>query len=522
MSPRAAPDGVARAGWFTPPRLLALFCAMSTLIYLDRGVISSAAVSGTPGTPELAGSGLQGDFRVGYYAYGLLQAAFMFGLLLGCPVFSALAKTANPFRLIAVGLGAWTVAVLGCAAAPNYASLFVSRALVGVGEASFVSLAAPFIDDYAPKERKTSWLAAFYMCVPVGVAAGFAFGGAVGGTLGWRWAFAFEAAAMAPVVAVCLASPPIPMRGVDGGADTGAVDRSGGADVMGADHRGADETGVPVDENENPHHPDSPTPNDPRRLVREFARDATALLRRPTFALVVLGYVFYTAVIGVYAVWGPKAGYAVFADSLHSPARSDVVFGGVTVAAGATGTILGGAAVDFAGASVAGAARACAVATLLAFALLECAFAAASFPAFVALFTAGETLAFVAQAPVNAIVLWSVPAGARPLACSLTTVFIHLLGDVPTPPLFGAALQSAARARGGDGAAPAPEDWRRILAGFTVAMLAAAATFAATAAAAAAEATAGESRDEGNRRAREEAEASRPLLREEGEGGEDV
>ena len=515
-----APDGVARAGWFTPPRLLALFCAMSTLIYLDRGVISSAAVSGTPGTPELAGSGLQGDFRVGYYAYGLLQAAFMFGLLLGCPVFSALAKTANPFRLIAVGLGAWTVAVLGCAAAPNYASLFASRALVGVGEASFVSLAAPFIDDYAPKERKTSWLAAFYMCVPVGVAAGFAFGGAVGGTLGWRWAFAFEAAAMAPVVAVCLASPPIPMRGVDGSADAGGgADRGGAVDRGDADGRGVD-TGVPVDE--NPHHPDSLTPNDPRRLVREFARDAAALLRRPTFALVVLGYVFYTAVIGVYAVWGPKAGYAVFADSLHSPARSDVVFGGVTVAAGATGTILGGAAVDFVGASVAGAARACAVATLLAFALLECAFAAASFPAFVALFTAGETLAFVAQAPVNAIVLWSVPAGARPLACSLTTVFIHLLGDVPTPPLFGAALQSAARARGGDGAVPAPEDWRRILAGFTVAMLAAAATFAATAAAAAAEATTGESRDEGNHRAAEEAEASRPLLREEGEGREDV
>ena len=99
-------------GGSPPPRLLALFCAMSLLIYLDRGVISSAAVSGTPGTPELAGSGLQGDFDVDYHAYGLLQAAFMFGLLLGCPVFSALAKTANPFRLIAVGLGAWTVAVL--------------------------------------------------------------------------------------------------------------------------------------------------------------------------------------------------------------------------------------------------------------------------------------------------------------------------------------------------------------------------------------------------------------------------
>ena len=102
---------------------------------------------------------------------------------------------------------------------------------------------------------------------------------------------------------------------------------------------------------------------------------------------------------------------------------------------------------DHFGASVGVAARVCASRRFLAFALLECAFAAASFPAFVALFTAGETLAFVAQAPVNAIVLWSVPE-QRPLACSLTTVFIHLCGDVPTPPLFGAALQSAARARG--------------------------------------------------------------------------
>ena len=66
------------AGWFTPPRLLALFCLMSLLVYVDRGVISSAAVSGTPrvgaGDP---GSGLQGEFGVGYALFGLLQAAFM-------------------------------------------------------------------------------------------------------------------------------------------------------------------------------------------------------------------------------------------------------------------------------------------------------------------------------------------------------------------------------------------------------------------------------------------------------------
>lgn len=93
-------------------------------------------MSGTPGTSAVAGSGLQGDFRIGYYKYGLLQAAFMFGLLLGCPVFSALAKSCNPFKLIGSGLGCWTLATMGCGLSPGYAALFACRMLVGRGGTS--------------------------------------------------------------------------------------------------------------------------------------------------------------------------------------------------------------------------------------------------------------------------------------------------------------------------------------------------------------------------------------------------
>jgi hypothetical protein len=42
-----------------------------------------------------------------------------------------------------------------------------------------------------------------------------------------------------------------------------------------------------------------------------------------------------------------------------------------------------------------------------------------------------------AQAPMNAVLLWSVPPGVRPLAMSLSIVATHLLGDVPSPPLLG-------------------------------------------------------------------------------------
>lgn len=68
-------------------------------------------------------------------------------------------------------------------------------------------------DDNAPAERKTLWLAAFYLCMPVGYAFGYIFGGVVGVALGWRAAFLIEALAMVPAGIFCLLAPPIDLRG---------------------------------------------------------------------------------------------------------------------------------------------------------------------------------------------------------------------------------------------------------------------------------------------------------------------
>ena len=56
-----------------------------------------------------------------------------------------MSRYANAFRLIGIGLSAWTVAVVGGGLAVGFWSLAVCRMLVGVGEASFVALASPFI-----------------------------------------------------------------------------------------------------------------------------------------------------------------------------------------------------------------------------------------------------------------------------------------------------------------------------------------------------------------------------------------
>lgn len=59
---------------------------------------------------------------------------------------------------MSIGLFVWCVAVLFSGLAPNYFYLVAARALSGVGEASFQTIAPAFIDDRAPPGKKVSHL----------------------------------------------------------------------------------------------------------------------------------------------------------------------------------------------------------------------------------------------------------------------------------------------------------------------------------------------------------------------------
>nr|KAJ0188239.1 hypothetical protein LSAT_V11C900502010 [Lactuca sativa] len=112
----------------------------------------------------------------------------------------------NPFRLVAVGLLIWTFAAIGC-----------GISVVGVGEASFISLAAPFIDENAPPKQRSAWLGIFYMCIPTGIALGYVYGGLasdVGGSYGWRYAFLSEAVMMVPFVILGFVMKPLHLKGI--------------------------------------------------------------------------------------------------------------------------------------------------------------------------------------------------------------------------------------------------------------------------------------------------------------------
>ena len=81
------------------------------------------------------------------------------------------------------------------------------------GEASIITLSAPFIDDAAPPMSKSRWFAFLSVFPSLGVAAGYFYGEAVSEAYGWRVPFFLEASFAIPVVAFTLLATPVDLKG---------------------------------------------------------------------------------------------------------------------------------------------------------------------------------------------------------------------------------------------------------------------------------------------------------------------
>ncbi|WOH14045.1 hypothetical protein DCAR_0933561 [Daucus carota subsp. sativus] len=396
--------------WFSPKRLLVIFCVINLINYVDRGAIASNGVNGsqriceTGGTCS-SGSGIQGDFNLNNFEDGVISSAFMVGLLLASPIFASLAHRVNPFRLIGVGLTVWTVAVVGCGISFNFWSIAVCRMLVGVGEASFISLAAPFIDDHAPVHQKTAWLGIFYMCIPSGIALGYVYGGLVGTYISWRFAFWGEALLMLPFAILGFVMKPLQMKGFPNGSHSPSEDYKPSSLK--------DESAITAQ-------------------LSRFLKDMKVLLADKVYVVNVLGYIAYNFVIGAYSYWGPKAGY-----NIYNMNNADIVFGGVTIVCGIVGTLAGGFILDLMTATISNAFKLLSVATFFGAIFCFVAFCFKSLYGFLAFFAIGELLVFATQGPVNYVCLHTVKPSVRPLAMAMSTVSIHIFGDVPSSPLVG-------------------------------------------------------------------------------------
>ncbi|KAL0897894.1 hypothetical protein Bca101_081855 [Brassica carinata] len=440
---------IVEPSFFSPVWLLVIFCIINLLNYMDRGAIASNGVNGSIKSCNDKGkctpaTGIQGHYNLSDFEDGVLSSSFMVGLLIASPIFASLAKSFNPFRLIGVGLTVWTVAVLGCGSSFAFWFIVLCRMFVGVGEASFISLAAPFIDDNAPHKQKAAWLGLFYMCIPSGVALGYVYGGYVGKHFSWRYAFWGEAVLMAPFAVLGFLMKPLQLKGFP---STDSVEVMASSPVRLLPFAGAEilknnnhlQAGNEIEKDEAEISIEtykSSYTNSVWKSVTQFGRDMKVLCKERVFVVNVLGYVAYNFVIGAYSYWGPKAGY-----NIYKMKNADMIFGAVTIICGIVGTLSGGFILDHVTSTIPNAFKLLSGATFLGAICCFTAFTLKGLYGFIALFAIGELLVFATQAPVNYVCLHCVEPSLRPLSMAISTVAIHIFGDVPSSPLVGSYRQ---------------------------------------------------------------------------------
>lgn len=107
----------------------------------------------------------------------------------------------NRVHLIAIALTVWSAATAACGMSYNFLQMFVSRMMVGTGEAGCVPSAQSLISDITPARNRAFMISLFTGIGTIGTLIGLIVGGIVLEMVGWRMTFiAFGAFGLLPLV----------------------------------------------------------------------------------------------------------------------------------------------------------------------------------------------------------------------------------------------------------------------------------------------------------------------------------
>jgi MFS transporter, Spinster family, sphingosine-1-phosphate transporter len=365
-------------------RALALLLAINLFNYIDRYVL--AAVLPTLKHEFLAGDPHQ-NFKAGWWT-----SAFLLAYFLMAPIFGLLADRFSRWLLVGTGVALWSLASGWSGLATSFWILLCTRTFVGVGEAAYGPAAPTIIADLYPVTSRGRVLAWFYVAIPVGSALGYAFGGKIGDLLGWRWAFYLVVPPGLLLASFCF--------------------------FMREPRRAAE-----------------------ARKEGPRLRDYLRLLRIRSYLLNTAAMTVMTFAIGGFSAWMPDYIFldraAEFGASEHSLGHINLVFGGITAAAGLLATLLGGWTGDklrrrFPSSYflVSGAGMLLSVPATLGIIYVH--FPSAWLVIFIAIF-----FLFFNTGPSNTALANVTPPFIRASAFALNIFIIHLFGDAMSPWLIG-------------------------------------------------------------------------------------
>jgi MFS family permease len=179
--------------------LLAFLALLNVLNFADRYLMAAF------------GNSIMQDLALTNFEFTLLTGLVfsffyvVFGLFAG-----SLADRYNRPRLMALGIGLWSVLTAATGLARTFIEAALARVFIGVGEAVLTPSALSMLSDRMPAERRGLAAAVYYLGIPIGIGSAYLLAAALGPTLGWRGTFVALGlfGVLAAVAVLLLRDPP--------------------------------------------------------------------------------------------------------------------------------------------------------------------------------------------------------------------------------------------------------------------------------------------------------------------------
>ncbi|XP_072298840.1 protein spinster homolog 1 isoform X2 [Eucyclogobius newberryi] len=406
---RVEPNGDGESPSGVSPRRAVLtvliLCYINLLNYMDRFTVAGVL------------SDIEHYFDIDDSKSGLLQTVFICSYMFLAPVFGYLGDRYNRKYIMSGGIFFWSLVTLLSSYTPKerFWLLLLTRGLVGVGEASYSTIAPTIIADLYVKGQRTNMLSIFYFAIPVGSGLGYIVGSQVSqAAQNWHWALRVTPGLGLLAVLLLLFVVQEPKRGA-----------------------------IEARSEEQLHQ-------------TSWTKDLQALRKNRSFILSTFGFTSVAFVTGSLALWAPTflLRAAIFAgekepcDSQQCSSQESLIFGVITCVTGVLGVASG---VQLSRALRTRTEKAdplvCATGLLLSAPFLYLAIVTAELSTvatYVFIFF-GEAFLSMNWAIVADILLYVVVPTRRATAEALQIVISHLLGDAGSPYLIGVVSDALRR-----------------------------------------------------------------------------
>lgn len=367
---------------------------INILNYTDRSVLSSVLPS------------IKTEFGISDIDLGLLSSSFLFIYGIATLPLGIWADRGMRKNIIALCVTIWSIATTLGGLTHNFIQLFLTRGVLGIGEAGYAPASLSMIGDYFPRETRGRMLSIWSIGNLIGTALGLLIGGHVADALGWRWVFYI-------VGIPGLLTAFIIWRAVE--PKRGAFDNAGGASNEASTGHGS--------------------------LGKGLWGVVKRLTHTPTYWILIVTFICSFFIIGAALTWVPTFLTRTFALKLS---QASTIASGVLGGGSLVGTLLGGYLADFLQQKrPEGRMIVTAIAFLVGAPLTWLALSLHNLPLFIAIFIVAITCLSMCLGPIQAIIQDITAPDIRSTAVGLALLLAHLLGDAASPIIVGAISDQA-------------------------------------------------------------------------------